>query len=169
MSLYIQCTTCFLKTKYMTHSSSSKRKQRRPFQHFPSCWTTPLHSITIIRTSISHLSCTVITSFSLLFAFYCRFLVVAYFPFLIYLPTTFSTPPSLPAHPILSVLFKVGLWVSASVCRWWISDSASVVSDEHTSWLVHLCGENHQHIMQYWFALTSQQVNMMGGGLSFVL
>lgn len=45
-------------------------------------------------------------------------------------------PPPHPPRPVLSalhVLFKVGLWVSVSVCCWWwwISGSDSVVSDDH--------------------------------------
>lgn len=47
--------------------------------------------------------------------------------------------------PLCFVLFKVGLWVSVSVrwWQWWISDSTSVVSDDHKSLLSRLCGGNY--------------------------
>lgn len=65
--------------------------------------------------------------------------------------------PSLLPTPLCFVLFKVGLSMSVSVCQWqwwWITDTASVVSDDHNSWLMHLCRGNYLHIMQYWFAPT---------------
>lgn len=79
----------------------------------------------------------------------------------IFLPLAPFIPP--PA-PLCLVPFKVGLWVSVSVCRWhwWISDSASVVSDDYNSWLLHLCGGNYKHIMRYWFVPASFYVRAPG-------
>lgn len=88
---------------------------------------------------------------------------------LIYLPATCSIHPSCPS-PLCFVLLKVGLWVSVSVRRWqwWISDSASVVSDDHNSLLARLCGPTISTLCSIDLSphrcMSQQQVNMMREG-----
>lgn len=96
------------------------------------------------------------SSLLLCFSHSCSLTSPLSFSLSIFLPLAPSTPP---AHPALfrplqsrSLSFSVSLWQ-----RWWITDTASVDSDDHNSWLIswqHLCGGNYQHIMQYWFAPT---------------